>query len=122
MKYKRILLKLSGEALSKGNGTGIEFDKVLEDYTKTINVPVSYNIYLNGNQIATTKGGFYHEKYPQILRQAQLDEPIMLIGPAGSGKNVAVAQVAESLGLKMYYTNNASNEFKLTGFTFLIIF
>ena len=30
MKYKRILLKLSGEALSKGNGTGIEFDKVLE--------------------------------------------------------------------------------------------
>jgi hypothetical protein len=94
----------------------VEFDKVLEEYTKTINVPVSYNIYLNGNQIATTKGGFYHEKYPQILRQAQLDEPIMLIGPAGSGKNVAVAQVAESLGLKMYYTNNASNEFKLTGF------
>jgi uridylate kinase len=30
VKYKRILLKLSGEALSKGNGTGIEFDKVLE--------------------------------------------------------------------------------------------
>ena len=30
MKYKRILLKLSGEALSKGNGTSIEFDKVLE--------------------------------------------------------------------------------------------
>ena len=30
MKYKRILLKLSGEALSKGNGTGIDFDKVLE--------------------------------------------------------------------------------------------
>lgn len=93
-----------------------EFDKVLEEYTKTINVPVSYNIYLNGNQVATTKGGFYHEKYQQILRQTQLDEPIMLIGPAGSGKNVAVAQVAESLGLKMYYTNNASNEFKLTGF------
>ena len=40
----------------------------------------------------------------------------MLIGPAGSGKNVAVSQVAESLGLHMYYTNNASNEFKLTGF------
>ena len=30
MKYKRILLKLSGEALSKGNGTGIDFDKVLD--------------------------------------------------------------------------------------------
>lgn len=92
------------------------FDKVLEEYSKTINVPVSYNVYLNGNQIGKTSGGFYHEKYSQILKQTQLDEPIMLIGPAGSGKNVAVSQVAEALGLHMYYTNNASNEFKLTGF------
>ena len=28
--YKRVLLKLSGEALAKENGTGIDFDKVLE--------------------------------------------------------------------------------------------
>ena len=92
------------------------FDHVLEEYSKTVNVLVSYNVYLNENQVGQTSGGFYHEKYPQILRQISLDEPIMLIGPAGSGKNVAVAQVADSLGLKMYYTNNASNEFKLTGF------
>lgn len=92
------------------------FDKILEEYTKTINVPVIHNVYLNNNQIGQTKGGFYHEKFEQILRQTQLDEPIMLIGPAGSGKNVAVSQVADSLGLHMYYTNNASNEFKLTGF------
>ena len=30
MKYKRVLLKLSGEALAKDNGTGINFDKILE--------------------------------------------------------------------------------------------
>lgn len=29
MKYKRVLLKLSGEALAKENGTGIDFDKML---------------------------------------------------------------------------------------------
>ena len=92
------------------------FDHVLEEYSKTVNVPVSYNVYLNDTQIGQTSGGFYHTKYPQILRQTQLDEPIMLIGPAGSGKNVAVSQVADALGLHMYYTNNASNEFKLTGF------
>lgn len=92
------------------------FDRILEEYTQTINVPIAYNVYLNGTQVGQTKGGFYHEKFQQILRQTQLDEPIMLIGPAGSGKNVACAQVAESLGLHMYYTNNASNEFKLTGF------
>ena len=92
------------------------FDKILADYTQTINVPLSYNIYINNSQVGKTTGAFYHEKYEQILRQTQLDEPIMLIGPAGSGKNVAISQVADSLGLHMYYTNNASNEFKLTGF------
>ena len=30
MKYKRVLLKLSGEALAKEDGTGINFDKMLE--------------------------------------------------------------------------------------------
>ena len=30
MKYKRILLKLSGEVLSGDKGTGIDFDKTLE--------------------------------------------------------------------------------------------
>lgn len=30
MKYKRVLLKLSGEALAKEDGTGIHFDKMLE--------------------------------------------------------------------------------------------
>ena len=30
MKYKRILVKLSGEALAKSNGTGINFERVLD--------------------------------------------------------------------------------------------
>ena len=30
MKYKRILLKLSGEVLAGSKGTGIDFDKTLE--------------------------------------------------------------------------------------------
>ena len=30
MKYKRVLLKLSGEALAKSDRTGIDFDKMLE--------------------------------------------------------------------------------------------
>lgn len=92
------------------------FDSVLEEYKKTINLPISHVIKLDDIVIGKTKGGFYHEKFEQILRQTRLDEPIMLIGPAGSGKNVAVSQVADALGLHMYYTNNASNEFKLTGF------
>ena len=120
---QKALLELIKHAIEEFNMEGnidhllrTIFDKILEDYTKTINVPVSHSIIINNTEVAHTTGGFYHEKYEQILRQTALDEPIMLIGPAGSGKNVAVSQVAESLGLHMYYTNNASNEFKLTGF------
>ena len=92
------------------------FDEKLEEYASKIDVPVVHIIKLGDTVLGQTKGGFYHEKFEQILSQVQLDEPIMLIGPAGSGKNVAVSQVADALGQHMYYTNNASNEFKLTGF------
>lgn len=93
-----------------------KFDQKLEEYSSKIQVPVVHIIKINDTILGQTKGGFYHEKFEQILSQVQLDEPIMLIGPAGSGKNVAVSQVADALGQHMYYTNNASNEFKLTGF------
>ena len=88
----------------------------LEEYTNKIQMPVTHIIKLKDIVLGQTSGGYYHEKFEQILTQVQLDEPIMLIGPAGSGKNVCISQVAEALGQHMYYTNNASNEFKLTGF------
>lgn len=92
------------------------FNEKLSDYASQITVPITHIIKLNDVILGKTQGGFYHERFEQILTQTQLDEPIMLIGPAGSGKNVAISQVADALDLHMYYTNNASNEFKLTGF------
>lgn len=92
------------------------FDKKLNEYADKTSVPIIHIIKSNDTILGQTSEGFCHEKFEQILTQVQLDEPIMLIGPAGSGKNVAVSQVAQALGQHMYYTNNASNEFKLTGF------
>lgn len=92
------------------------FDDKLKEFREQIQIPTIHIIKLNDTILGQTSGGFYHEKFEEILSQVQLNEPIMLIGPAGSGKNVAVKQVADALGLHMYYTNNASNEFKLTGF------
>lgn len=77
----------------------------------TINI-----VKLNDIEIGKTNAQLFHEKFEEVLSLVQLDEPIMLIGPAGSGKNHSVSQIAQALGLDMYYTNNASNEFKLTGF------
>lgn len=92
------------------------FDATLNDYAKSKALPLINIIKLNEVEIGRTKEDYFHKKFEEILSLVQLDEPVMIIGPAGAGKNHAVFQVAQALGEKMYYTNNASNEFKLTGF------
>ncbi|MDD4187637.1 MAG: AAA family ATPase [Bacilli bacterium] len=86
-------------------------DKKLKEttFSKTINVILP-------NKVEHQVEGVFHKKFNDILSVSSLNEPIMLVGPAGSGKNVAIGQVAEAMGLQMYYTNNANNEFKITGF------
>ena len=113
-----MLIKNSIEEQEKSIKEKLEekVNEKLEEYTSKMKIPVVHVIKQKDTIIGQTAAGFYHEKFEQILTQVQLDEPIMLIGPAGSGKNVAVSQVADALGQHMYYTNNASNEFKLTGF------
>lgn len=92
------------------------YKAILDEFIGVNAVP-HYNVVKLGKlRESTTQCAYFHEKFEQVLTQMQLDEPVMLIGPAGSGKNYAVSQIAQGLGLSMYYTNNASNEFKLTGF------
>lgn len=61
--------------------------------------------------------GVQHEKFETVLKFVSNDEPVFLVGPAGSGKNFLCKQVAEALGLKFYFTNAVTQEYKLTGFT-----
>lgn len=61
--------------------------------------------------------GVVHEKFDTVLKFVANDEPVFLTGPAGSGKNFICKQVADALGLKFYFTNAVTQEYKLTGFT-----
>lgn len=61
--------------------------------------------------------GVQHEKFETVLKFVANNEPVMLTGPAGSGKNVLCKQVAQALGLRFYFTNAVTQEYKLTGFT-----
>ena len=61
--------------------------------------------------------GVQHEKFDTVLKFVANNEPIMLVGPAGSGQNVLCQQVAKALGLDFYFTNAVTQEYKLTGFT-----
>jgi len=57
-----------------------------------------------------------HEKYPMIKACLEANIPIYLAGPAGSGKNFTVEQIARENGWNFYYTNSVQQEYKLTGF------
>jgi len=57
-----------------------------------------------------------HEKYIQIKTCIENDIPVYLVGPAGSGKNHTLEQIADELGLDFHFTNSVQQEFKLTGF------
>ena len=60
---------------------------------------------------------FVHEKFDDVLKCVANDIPVFLTGPAGSGKNYICKQVAKALGLKFYFSNAVTQEYKLTGFT-----
>lgn len=57
-----------------------------------------------------------HKKYDTIKSCVVSDIPVYLAGPAGSGKNHTLEQIASDLNLEFYFTNSVQQEYKLTGF------
>jgi hypothetical protein len=61
-------------------------------------------------------GEVHHEKYDMIKQCLECGIPVYLAGPAGSGKNHTVEQIAKELGWDFYFSNSVQQEYKLTGF------
>jgi hypothetical protein len=57
-----------------------------------------------------------HMEYNTIKACVENDIPVYLYGPAGSGKNHVLQQIAEELSLEFFFTNSVQQEFKITGF------
>lgn len=57
-----------------------------------------------------------HKEYNTIKACVENDIPVYLYGPAGSGKNHVLQQIANELNLEFYFTNSIQQEFKVTGF------
>lgn len=64
----------------------------------------------------TASGEVHHEKYDMIKMCLECGVPVYLAGPAGSGKNHTVEQIAKELGWNFYFSNSVQQEYKLTGF------
>ncbi len=60
--------------------------------------------------------GLFHKNFEKIIQIVGQKIPLMLIGPAGSGKNHTLEQVAKALDLPFYFSNSITQEYKLTGF------
>lgn len=61
-------------------------------------------------------GEVHHDRYDEIKMCLECNVPIYLAGPAGSGKNHTVEQIAKELGWNFYFSNSVQQEYKLTGF------
>lgn len=61
-------------------------------------------------------GEVHHESYETIKTCLECNIPVYLAGPAGSGKNHTVEQIANELGWNFYFSNSVQQEYKLTGF------
>ena len=116
LKIVRNEVEKSGYKESVRKEISEEVEKIISEEKKKLNLPTVHIINLHGEEIGRTDAEHFHEKFEEILSLVNMDEQVMLIGPAGSGKNYSIAQVSKALNKHMYYTNNASNEFKLTGF------
>lgn len=62
------------------------------------------------------EGEIFHQKFKTIKACVESKIPVYLAGPAGSGKNHTLEQVAKALGLEFYFTNSVQQEYKITGF------
>ena len=94
-----------------------KLDQQVKDFIKNEYGTIERKVILTVNETQVELGGVQHEKFDTVLKYVANNEPVMLVGPAGSGKNELCKQVAQALNLDFYFTNAVTQEYKITGFT-----
>lgn len=94
-------------------------DRIIKDVQEFVDktygkLPSVLEIVQNGDRKQIE--GLFHKNFEKIIQIVGQKIPLMLIGPAGSGKNHTLEQVAEALDLPFYFSNSITQEYKLTGF------
>ena len=57
-----------------------------------------------------------HAKFPTILKSVAQGVPVLMVGPAGSGKSILAENVAKALDLPFAMTGAIDSPYKVTGF------
>ena len=110
--------ELMAQALAPDNtSNGVSEQDVIALIEKYAHKPAEKNIVVTlpaGKKALGTK--LVHEQFDSVLKAVAAEVPVMLVGPAGSGKTTICEQVAHALGLRFYFTGAVASEYKLSGF------
>lgn len=79
------------------------------------NLPKTLDVRVSDAKINKIEG-VTHRIFPKVCKLVNMHKPVMLSGPAGTGKNYMVEQIAKALDLNFYYSSTITQEYKLTGF------
>src|SRR5690606_1623246 len=126
-------LRHSTRRLYPKRGYSVVVFKSVQYLVKFNDLGIASEIKVRGAEVATQKapeqakvenkvevkqenGIIKHEKYEYIKACIESKIPVYLYGPAGSGKNHVLKQIADELGLDFYFTNSVQQEYKITGF------
>lgn len=93
-----------------------EIKSYLQEFVKDTYGVLPSVIQIKKDDSTTEFIGSYHKLFEKILKIVTTKVPLMLVGPAGSGKNHTLEQVAEVMELDFYFSNAITQEYKLTGF------
>lgn len=89
---------------------------IAKSHIDDMTVPIkNVTVELNG-KIVTSNTDLYHREYETLLSFAIQKIPVILKGPAGSGKNICVEQISKALNLQLYRCNSPQDKFELEGF------
>ncbi len=97
-------------------GGGISEGRVLELIHANASRPAHVTIDLTAPGVTLSGDSVMHHKFPLLAAAVAARVNTMLVGPAGSGKTTAAAQVAKALNLPFYGTGAINTEYKLSGF------
>jgi len=97
-------------------GGGISEGRVLELINANASRPAHVTINLTAPGVTLSGDSVMHHKFPLLAAAVAARVNVMLVGPAGSGKTTAAAQVAKALNLPFYGTGAINTEYKLSGF------
>lgn len=96
---------------------GLDEGRVVELIKQHASGPATVNVNIaTHDREIKVEGVMMHHQFPKLLAAVAQRVNVMLVGPAGSGKTTAAANVAKALGLDFQFTGAVASEYKLMGF------